>query len=100
MLDLNSDMCLICLEKCKNTVTFECCGEYLIHDKCYKKWKDINKICLICRNPILENNNFVLYYVTLSQLKIVLSCYCLFMLASFLYIVIVCDFSKDYCDLM
>ena len=39
IIDINSEECLICLEKCKNKMIFECCGEYLIHEKCYKKWK-------------------------------------------------------------
>jgi hypothetical protein len=96
----NSTECLICLENCKNVINFECCGEYVIHKECYKKWKEANKICLICRNPIIENTDFILHYVALSRIKIILSCYCLISCSTFLYIVIVCDFSKDHCDLM
>ena len=47
IIDINSEECLICLEKCKIKMIFECCGEYLIHEKCYKKWKETNKICII-----------------------------------------------------
>jgi flagellar biosynthesis protein FliP len=100
IVNLRSDDCLICLEKCKNTIKFECCGEYVIHDKCYKKWRETNQTCLICRDSIVENTNFVLQYVTLARIKIVVSCYCVLMFTSFIYIIIVCDFSRDYCDLM
>jgi hypothetical protein len=100
IVNLNTSECLICLEKCKNTVTFECCGEYLIHKECYTKWKKTNTICLICRNTVVENDTFRLYYITLARIKILVSCYCFIMCLSFLYIIIVCDFSKDYCDLI
>ena len=99
-LKLNSDECLICLEKCKNTITFECCGEYLIHKNCYENWKKTNTICIISRNPVVEKNNFILYYITLAQFKVVLACYCFIMSGVCLYLIIVCDFNKDYCDLM
>ena len=95
----NSLECLICLENCKNFIKFECCGEYVIHDKCYKKWRETNKICLICRSPITENTIFVLQYVTLARIKLTVACCCLFMSISFLFIITVCDFSEDYCDL-
>lgn len=105
IIDINSEECLICLEKCKNKMIFECCGEYLIHDKCYKKWKETNKICIICRNPVTENDtieqtNFLLYYVALARIKIIVSCYCYIMGLIFLFLLIKCDFKKDYCDLM
>ena len=98
----NVSECLICLEQCKDVITFDCCGEYVIHNKCYNKWKETNKTCLICRNPITENTNFVIYYVNLARIKIFLSCYCLIMCFSILYIIIICDFNfkKDYCDLL
>jgi len=100
IVESKSSECLICLEECKNTIIFECCGEYAVHSRCYKKWKETNKTCLICRNPVLERTYFILYYITLSQIKIILSCYCFFMFTSFIYIIVVCDFNKDYCDLM
>ena len=92
--------CLICLENCKTVINFECCGEYVIHEKCLKKWKEANKICLICRNPITENNIFILQYVTLSRIKLTVMCYCLLMSTCFLYIIMTCDFRDDYCDLL
>ena len=87
----NSSECLICLENCKNVINFECCGEYVIHKKCYKQWKEANKICLICRNPITENTNFILYYVILAKIKLTIICYCLLMSACFLFILIYSD---------
>ncbi len=48
IVESKSSECLICLEECKNTILFECCGEYAVHSRCYKKWKETNKICLIC----------------------------------------------------
>jgi hypothetical protein len=96
----NSGECLICLEKCTQIINLECCGEYNIHKECYNKWIKQNKICLICRNPITENTSFVIHYITLAQIKLLLSCYCVISSTLLLYIIIVCDLSTDYCDLM
>ena len=96
----NALECLICLENCKNVINFECCGEYVIHEKCYEKWKEANKICLICRNPITANTNFILQYVALARIKFAATCYCLLISTSFLCIIAVCDFNEDYCELL
>jgi hypothetical protein len=94
------DECLICLEKCTHSINFECCGKYTIHDKCYKKWKETNKLCLICRSPDIQETNFILHYVTLARIKLLVTFYCLLMFVCLVYIVIICDFSLDYCELL
>jgi hypothetical protein len=98
-IDLESNVCLICLDECKTEINFECCGNYKIHKQCYNKWKETNETCLICRNQVITPPQFITYYITLSRIKIITSVYCIFSFTALVYIFITCDFKEDYCDL-
>lgn len=98
--NVNVNVCLICLEECKTDIIFECCGSYKIHETCYKKWHEINKNCVICKSHVNYADKFILYYVALYKIKLIVTIYCAMSLVCILYIIAVCDFNKDYCDLM
>jgi len=99
-IDPESNACLICLEECKTQINFECCGNYRIHKKCYDKWNETNNICIICRDPPVQKNHFIAYYITLARIKMISALYCLVSFTSLVCIFLICDFKKNYCDLM
>jgi hypothetical protein len=48
--------CYICLDYCKNpcNLNLNCNCRYSVHNKCYKKWWDKNKNCIICLSECHE----------------------------------------------
>jgi hypothetical protein len=113
-IDLESNVCLICLEECDTDMNFECCGNYKLHKSCYIKWIETNKNCLICRNqlivdseivdseivvPEIVNPDFITYYITLARIKFIIYFY-LTITLSFLNLSIFCIFKEDHCGLI
>jgi len=90
-----SNVCLICLEECDTEMKLECCGNFKLHKMCYTKWINTTNSCLICRNPVIldqdvlnpeiidseiidpeiVNLNFVTHYITLARIKFIIYFY-------------------------
>ena len=48
--------CIICLEEANDLTIINHCGVYYVHKQCYKKWKTKNNTCIVCREPLIQEN--------------------------------------------
>jgi len=60
-----TDLCSICLEKCKKhcTLDLNCECKYIVHKKCFDNWYKIHKTCIICHekcNSIKKHGTIIL----------------------------------------
>ena len=48
--------CIICLEEANDLTIINHCGVYYVHKQCYKKWKTKNNTCIVCREPLTQED--------------------------------------------
>lgn len=58
---MDDKTCVICMDEFINSkiIKYNHCGNYYIHETCYKNWFNKNNSCFICRE-ILINSDFII----------------------------------------